>query len=442
MSKAKFFEAYDNSDLTILREYVHKKVMPLNEFTNLIDQTRDPQIREVLFEMVASAYNPPSLFKLYVDLCTESEAKVMFDSNINFFSENNLKYVIEKGRICIVLIITKVHSYSGIVNILDEYEFQNNSKNPTDRFILAVYENNLARVKKYINKVDVSVLNNFATQYSYRNGQFDILKELLNCGSYNQSVDDYYLIQKAIQNKRYSIVVRLIQHDNVEVSEIKNYLDLGTVEYLIDNNCIDEVDKLLIHKSKRIYKLFKKMDEILIEKMNDVTYYVADLDIINDDNYYKRISFDKAIKERDFKKLRKFKDCPDFLEINDLCDYLMNVDEDEDMTQFIIDKIIVQYDSSEFHKVIFDHDDFDDILPILFKDINDCKDLLDESNNSGTTDSIISYMKDEFIIDDLKKIARDNDLWEVFEFDEECADCESCETCEECKDCGRRHMDS
>ena len=39
------------------------------------------------------------------------------------------------------------------------------------------------------------------------------------------------------------------------------------------------------------------MDEILIAAMNDVTYYVADLDIINDDNYYKRISFDKAIKE-------------------------------------------------------------------------------------------------------------------------------------------------
>lgn len=250
--------------------------------------------------------------------------------------------------------------------------------------------------------------------------------------------------KKTIKNKQYDIAARLVC--KVDVSEIKYDLDKKFIMYLIDENCLEAVEKILSVRSKTVKALFSKkiVQECLMHNMNSVTR--AAVDMIVDDDERNHVLFDIAIENWDMDMLTQFPNCLDFLDIDDVCKYILANSGSEDISTFLYDVIGQEYTDAELKDWLtgesgYAFDSMCELLEHVLADIDDYYDLFCELEE-GNWESFSAMVRDKFSDDDLRTLARENNVMQECGFGESCEDYETCRDCEACEDCGRRHVDS
>lgn len=256
----------------------------------------------------------------------------------------------------------------------------------------------------------------------------------------------YSKLRKGIKTKDYALVSELILDDDIAMIDIKHDLNPKIIKYFIKNNCKKQVKKILSVKSRTIRAYFddKKVQDCLRDYLDETTYFIAGMGMVTNKNNLSYILFGEAICKKDLGRLHNFTTFSDFLDIEDLCNYIFNTE--GAIQYFLYDVIIKEFGKYDACRWIadesnFDCDDMFEIISMLLDNINEYNMILDRVSGSNR-EEFISCMKDKFDEGDIRAFAKKNGLMEEFGYGESCEDCESCDTCESCEDCGRRHMDS
>jgi hypothetical protein len=289
MSANVFKKAYANSDLVRLRKYIKlDKTLSTKKFMNYVESSFTLN-REVYGILVLILFNQYDLDKVVADVIDRDNVDLLENILSNDYSveldEKLILKTLQRGRVSMAKAIyeyiydVKKNSYRVICRLLRNYEFvYNKNDDSIDSFVLAIHIGHMYHIEHAIeimSKIDLNFWNTFMIKYATVRGHIGVVQRLL---LYNAIGDDIPF-KIAIKNEKYDIANELLKHYIVRTDNI----NIKFVKYLIKNNCLCSVEKILNNENKNIKSIFsdKEIINLIIESHNDITYLVINMGLID-----------------------------------------------------------------------------------------------------------------------------------------------------------------
>lgn len=410
MSTKKFIEAYKNSDINELRKYIKlDPVLSIHNFMTRVEKsfTTNRDVYDVLVLILCNKYD---LSEIVIDIINRDNTDLL-ESVLSYandeIEENLIVHTLPKGRITMAkLIYEYIHKKTDLENnfesesesdsdsdsvfdseaesdfilknglfvadLLIDYEFiYNKNEKSIDSFVIALSDERYEDAIKIMPFIDPSFWNNYAIKCAVSVDNLQIVKKLLQYDSVDPGVDLNCPLAITLGSGSYEISNELLKHPLVKLDE----LDVEFIIYLIENNCVCSMEKILNANIPGVDFCLQipELINLVISCHNDVTYLLINMKKITTTNkkikrnlkYYKvdkpyvelpyELKLDpeqiikRAIKHNDTELAKSIRSYPVSITSFDLMCYLItyrNTDEDdseESVCDYIWENILQQY---------------------------------------------------------------------------------------------------
>lgn len=415
MSTKKFTDAYKKSDIKELRKYIKRDpVLSTHNFMTRVEQSfmENRDVYDVLILILHNKYDLNKVVKDIIDRDNIDLLENILSSAHGILEESLISHTVPKGRISMAkLMYEYIHDKSNSVNnfeseseseseidigghklnmkmnlesglfvatLLVDYDFvYNKNEKSIDSFVIAFSNGLFEEAGKIMPYIDPSVWNNFAIKFIAAADNLYIVKKLLQHNLVDPGVDDNCPFRISLRGDSYEVANELLKHPSVRVD---NAIDLDFIIYLIENNCVCSMEKILNSKIPVISYCFllPEISDLLLKVNNNVTYLVINMQKITITNrkiksnlkYYKpskpyvekpyELKLDpsqiikQAIKQNDMELAKSIRNYPISIGTFELMCYLMtyknnnNIDDmDESVCDYIWENVLHQYDPNK-----------------------------------------------------------------------------------------------
>jgi hypothetical protein len=428
MSKEQFKKAYGDSNIKSLRKFIKRsKVLSTKKFVSYIEKSfvRNREVYDVLVLILFNQYDLNKAVKNMIKRDNIDLLENVLNNNVGIeLDENLILNTVPKGRVSMAKAIYEyIHGgkddYEVIAKLLDVHEFvYDEDKHSIDSFVLALYNSYDEDAELIIPYINPGFWNDFAIKYIMikRPGCMDnVMKILLSHNMVDPGVDDNFILKSILRGDPfvYRIMNELLKHPLVAIEGI----DLEFVKYLINDNYLCVVERLLRSGNNEIILLFKisEIIELMCKCHNDVTYLAIKLGIMSikklcevkffygerEKNAVKYLNnfkidahyvmksyelqldpeqiYEKALKNNDIRLIKSITNYPISIKVKWLFEHLLNDSEDasedgdndgETAYDYIWNNVMKQYNPNELlitaGKYNNDYDGIvDDVLEVI-----------------------------------------------------------------------------
>ncbi len=289
MTEKDFKKAYHNSDTNRLTKYIKKpKVLPTKKFMRYVEKSfsNNYEVYEVLINILFKKYDLTKIVINVIDRDNSELLENILSNDVGIeLDEKLIERTVGKGRITMAKAIYEYiydveDSYEVVLGLLRKYDFKYNKKEKTiDSFIMALHRCDHGHIKKIMRYIEPNFWDDFALKYASMCNRINTVHKLLLYNSVDPCTDDDYPLRIAMKHGYHGIVHELFKHPLVIVDQV----NLSFVRYLIINNCLCVVEKILNMGNDHTISLFRghEIIELMIKCHNDITYLAIHMGIID-----------------------------------------------------------------------------------------------------------------------------------------------------------------
>jgi hypothetical protein len=291
MSLEEFKQAYDTSNITVLKKYIkNPKILSVKQIVKYASSSFlvQPKVFDIIIQILFTHYEINKVIPIITGLGNNAllEYLLNYDDSLKL-NENLIDDAVSEGQIYMAKIIYEyiyeededdLHIISKLFQTY--YWPYNPEENSIDSFILAMCYQNYQHAIEIVDHVVPNFWNDFPIRYcvTYFTRYTSLLFEkLLAHDAVDPGANNNYALKTAIKRNNRYVALELLKHPLVQIENINSELVCGIIEkYQV---CVAE--RLLRSEDNNIISLFKQphIIDMMIMTHNIVTYLAIKLDI-------------------------------------------------------------------------------------------------------------------------------------------------------------------